>query len=259
MVENLLTLLMLILLQVVLGLDNLLYISLESQNAPPKKQKFVRHLGISIAIAFRIGLLFLLLHLIQFFQDPIFDFHNRFIEGEFNIHSLIVYFGGGFILYTSVKEIWHMISFSHQEVKLNFEKKEESVNKIVIMIVIMNIVFSFDSILSAIALTHVFWVMAIAITVGGVIMIFLSEIISNFLKKHKKYEVLGLFILFLVAVMLLTEAAHLSELKLFGNEITAMNKSTFYFVLTILVIVDVAQSRYKKKFEKIKAEDESFD
>lgn len=250
MAENLMTLLMLILLQIVLGLDNLLYISLESQNAPEKKQKFVRQLGISIAIVLRIGLLFLLLHLIQFFQDSIFSFDNAFIHGEFNLHSIIVYLGGGFILYTSVKEIWHMVSFKNGTATLKKEKKDESVIKIIVMIVVMNIVFSFDSILSAIALTEVFWVMAVAILIGGVLMIFLSEIISNFLHKHKKYEVLGLFILFLVGVMLLTEAGHLSHLELFGNEIKAMNKSTFYFVLAILVIVDIAQSRYIQKLER---------
>ncbi len=251
MVADLITLLMLILLQVVLGLDNLLYISLESQNAPKEKQKMVRYVGISIAIIFRIGLLFLLLHLIQFFQDPIFSFgNNKIITGEFNIHSLIVYFGGGFILYTAVKEIWHMISFQYSTSNNPVKEKEESVNKVIIMIVIMNVVFSFDSILSAMALTHVFWIMAIAIVVGGVLMIFLSEIISKFLQKNKQYQVLGLFILFLVGVMLLSEAAHISDLYVFGNEIHPMQKSTFYFVLAILVLVDVVQSRYQRKLLK---------
>jgi len=66
------------------------------------------------------------------------------------------------------------------------------------------------------------------------------------------YEVLGLFILFLVGVMLITEAGHLSHLRLFGNEITAMNKTTFYFILAILILIDIVQGRYHKKLMKVK-------
>ncbi len=248
--ENLLTLLMLILLQAVLGLDNLLYISLESKNAPKEKQKFVRATGIGIAIVFRIGLLFLLVNIISLFQDPIFGFeNNKIITGEFNIHSLIVYAGGIFILYTAVKEIWHLIAEEKMD-EHDHERKKSSVFNIILMIIIMNLVFSFDSILSAIALTDVLWIMIVAIVLGGVLMIWLSEKITIFLKKNKMFEVLGLFILFLVGVMLVTEAAHLSDLHLFGNEIKPLEKSTFYFIIVILIIIDAVQTRYKNKLTK---------
>lgn len=255
MLENILTLLMLIMLQAVLGLDNLLYISLESKNAPKEKQQFVRNVGIGLAIVLRIALLFVLVNVISYFQNPIFDFHdNNILTGEFNIHSLIVYLGGGFIMYTAVKEIWHLVALENHD--KGEERKNSSVGKIIAMIVIMNLVFSFDSILSAIALTEVFWVMATAIVIGGVLMIWLSGKISAFLQKNKMFEVLGLFILLLVGIMLITEAAHLSHLHLFGHEIHAMGKPTFYFVLAVLVIVDVIQTRYKKKLLKRNREDE---
>ena len=111
----------------------------------------------------------------------------------------------------------------------------------------MNLVFSFDSILSAIALTDVFWVMAAAIVISGILMIALAEVVSNFLKKNRMYEVLGLFVLFVVGIMLVTEGAHLAHLKIFGEEIVPMSKTTFYFILFIMVIVDVVQGRYQKK------------
>ena len=111
----------------------------------------------------------------------------------------------------------------------------------------MNLVFSFDSILSAIALTRVFAVMATAIVISGVLMIVLADKVSEFLKKNRMYEVLGLFILFIVGVMLVSEGGHLAHLDLFGYPIEPMAKSTFYFVIAILVVVDVAQSRYQKK------------
>ena len=250
MAENILTLFMLVLLQIVLGIDNLLYISIESKHAPKNKQAFVRHWGIGIAIAFRIALLFVLVKLISYFQNPFLHLDNEIISGSFNIHGLIVFLGGGFIVYTAIKEIWHMISLEEYH-QIN-KPQNTSVNKIIAMIVIMNLVFSFDSILSALALTNVLWVMIIAIVISGVIMIWLADHVSDFLQKNRVYEVLGLFILFLVGIMLLSEAGHLAHLYLFGNEITAMSKTTFYFILVILILIDVVQSRYQQKLAKIK-------
>jgi len=250
-IENILTLLMLIMLQAVLGIDNLLYISLESKHAPVEKQAYVRKLGIGLAIFLRIGLLYLLTSVIKYFQNPFIHINlPDIITGEFNVHSLIVYAGGSFIIYTAIKEIWHMISIE-DHVKIE-KPKSNSVTKLIILIVIMNLVFSFDSILSAIALTDNLWVMTIAIVLGGVLMIWLSEKVSNFLQKNRMYEVLGLFILFLVGIMLLTEAGHLSHLELFGNKVDAMSKTTFYFIIFILVIIDIIQSKYQKKLSKVK-------
>lgn len=245
MVENILTLLMLVLLQAVLGFDNLLYISLESKRAPVEKQKMVRTVGIGIAIALRIILLYVLVHLIKYFQEPIFsiDWEGVLIT-EVNIHSLIVLFGGAFILYTAVKEIWHLVYLEEHD---HEERKSSSTKKVIAMIVLMNLIFSFDSILSAMALSDVFWVMATAIVISGVLMIWLSDSVSKFLAKNRLYEVLGLFILFLVGVMLISEGGHLAHLELFGNHITPMSKTTFYFIIFILVVIDIVQGRYQKK------------
>ena len=259
MVENLFTLLMLILLQAVLGFDNLLYISLESKRAPAESQARVRNLGIGLAIFLRIALLFILTALIKELQDPILHLpDNGFMTGHFNVHSLIVLFGGGFILYTATKEILHMMSLE----ETHGEKKEaKSPNAIIAMIVLMNLVFSFDSILSAIALTDVMWVMTTAIVISGLLMMLLDGRVSRFLQKNRMYEVLGLFILFVVGIMLLTEGGHLAHIHLFGNEVTPMTKATFYFVIGALVIVDIVQSRYQKKLQakKLKSGDEIAD
>ncbi len=247
MAENIFTLFMLILLQAVLGFDNLLYISLESKNAPKEKQAYVRKVGILMAIVLRIALLFILLKVIDYFQDPVLKLpFTGVLEGSFNIHSMIVLAGGVFIIYTAMKEIWHMVGV--QEVDTDVQNRgKSSVNKVIAMIIIMNLVFSFDSILSAMALTDVFWVMATAIIIGGLLMIWLADKVSDFLQKNRMYEVLGLFILFIVGIMLLTEGGHLAHLLIFGNEITPMSKTTFYFVIAILVITDIVQSKYQKK------------
>ncbi|MEJ6673914.1 MAG: tellurium resistance protein TerC, partial [Polaribacter sp.] len=169
--------------------------------------------------------------------------------------SIIVLIGGGFIIYTAIKEIWHMISSNNLEQDLTADsKRAKSSNAVVTSIVLMNLVFSFDSILAAIGLTSdlenttvAFIVMAIAIIISGVLMLLLADRISLFLAKNRMYEVLGLFILFIVGIMLVTEGGHLAHIKFFGNEIIPMSKTTFYFVLAVLVLVDVVQGKYQKK------------
>ncbi|MFY0629506.1 MAG: tellurium resistance protein TerC [Flavobacteriaceae bacterium] len=265
MVGIIFTLLMLVLLQAVLGFDNLLYISLESKKAPISDQKRVRKVGILIAIALRIVLLFVLVSIIDLFQEP-FAFLTGEIENvvkfAFNGHSIIVLLGGGFIIYTAIKEIWHMIAIKDLSHDVEGDsKRSKSSNAVIVSIVLMNLVFSFDSILAAIGLTSeienettAFIVMAIAIVISGLLMLFLADRISAFLAKNRMYEVLGLFILFIVGIMLVTEGGHLAHLKLFGNEIVPMSKTTFYFVIGILVITDIVQGRYQKKLLKQKEE-----
>ena len=260
--DSLFTLLMLVLLQAVLGFDNLLYISLESKKAPADKQSFVRKMGVGLAIILRIVLLFALMSLIQYFQKPFASLHgNNIMEFEFNVHSIIVLAGGVFIIYTAVKEIWHMMLI--KEHAANEEKASKgSTNMIIFWIVIMNLVFSFDSILSAMALTSgmeyagQLTLMTIAIVIGGVLMIVLADKVSNFLQKNRLYEVLGLFILLIVGIMLLSEGGHLAHIHLFGNPITPMSKTTFYFVIVVLVLIDIVQSRYQKNLLAEKAKQE---
>jgi len=125
-----------------------------------------------------------------------------------------------------------------------------SVASAIFWIVAMNLIFSFDSILSAMALTQVFWVMATAIIISGVMMIWLSDHVAEFLNRNRMYEVLGLFILFIVGILLVSEGGHLAHLALFGYPIEPMAKSTFYFVIFVLVVVDLVQGRYQRKLTR---------
>ncbi|MFT4600934.1 MAG: putative tellurium resistance membrane protein TerC [Arenicella sp.] len=263
---NIGSLLMLILLQAVLGFDNLLYISLESKKVSEDKRKKVRLIGISLAIILRIGLLFILMSLIDLFQDVLLHIEmGTFMFAEITGHSLIVLFGGGFIVYTAMKEIWHMIS--HETLgEEKGAKKYKSANSVIAMIVVMNLVFSFDSILSAMALTSDIGnettelvLMSIAIVISGLLMILMANKVAEFLQKNRMFEVLGLFVLFIVGIMLLTEGGHLAEMKFFGEAIVPMSKTTFYFVIVILVIVDIVQSRYQKKIISIEQAEEDKD
>ena len=243
--HNLVSLGLLILLQAVLGFDNLLYIALESQRAPEHRQALVRRWGIGLAVVLRILLLFLILHLVSYFQGPLFGVHvDGVISGSFSLHALVVLVGGIFILYTATREILVMLSLEEVE---HVERKPASAVRLIALIVVMNTMFSVDSILSAMALTRVFVVMATAIVVGGVLMVWLSDRVAAFLRKNRMYEVLGLFVLFVVGIMLISEGGHLAHVVVFGTEVHPMSKATFYFVIGILVVTDIVQSRYQKK------------
>lgn len=254
--DNLFTLAMLILLQAVLGFDNLLYISIESQRAPVAQQKAVRFWGIIIAVALRVVLLFVMIHLLGALTEPFFTFGwDGVITGGVNFATLVFVFGGAFIMYTAVKEIGHMLSVDHLDSDVE-AKDGKSALQVVLLIVVMNLIFSFDSVLSAIAITDVFPVLAAAIVISGLAMLLLADAVTAFLEKNRMFEVLGLFILLIVGVVLLGEAgqaaAHATHdetmaLHIFGYEIVPMSKSTFYFSVAVLFVVEFIQSGYARK------------
>ena len=253
---NLGNLVMLCFLQAVLGFDNLLYVSIESQRAPVAQQSMVRRWGILIAIAMRIVLLFAMVHLIDWLAEPFFVMNwEGVLTGGVNFATLVFIFGGIFIIYTAVKEISHMLTLDHVGTDIA-ARPARSAGSVIAMIVLMNMVFSFDSILSAIAVTRVFPVLAAAIVISGLAMLLLADGVTRFLEKNRMYEVLGLFILLIVGVVLLGEAgpaaAHAMEneelwIHVFGHSLVPMSKTTFYFSVVVLVIVEALQSGYKRK------------
>ena len=292
--SSLFTLVALILLQAVLGFDNLLYIVIESNKVgDPAAAKKVRQWGIGIAVALRIVLLFLIVSLFELLAEPLLSFANAVIEGEFTVQALVTLIGGGFIIYTAMKEIHHLLQVDH--IEHSEGSGARSIWGAVALIVAMNLVFSVDSILSAMAIANVetanivnaagetlraytagpeaeckrFLIsnpvegavtcepaktyqvplMVIAIVASGVAMILLADRVTDFLKKNRMYQVLGLFILFLVGVLLVTEGAHLAHLKLFGYELQAMSKSSFYLVVGVLIVTDIISNSYQNRLQ----------
>ncbi|MBX2813060.1 MAG: tellurium resistance protein TerC [Myxococcales bacterium] len=252
--ENLGHLVVLLFLQAVLGFDNLLYISIESKRAPEESQASVRRNGILIAIALRVVLLLTIMKLISMLEAPFFEVSiPGVIEGAFTFSVIVFLFGGVFLMYTAVKEISHLLSLHDLEVHSDKDSSTKSAGQVIATIVLMNLIFSFDSILSALAITDVFVVLATAIIVSGLMMLLLADMVSEFIKKNRKYEVLGLFILLIVGVVLLGEGGHAAHLSLFGFHIEPLAKSTFYFSIAVLVLVDVLQSGYQRKLDVMRA------
>jgi predicted tellurium resistance membrane protein TerC len=260
--ENLGNLVMLCFLQAVLGFDNLLYISIESQRAPKASQRSVRFWGIIIAVALRVVLLFTMIRLIESLSEPFFVMNwTGVLEGGVNFATCVFVFGGIFIMYTAVKEIGHLLSMHdlHHE---GAEKSGKSAFQVVALIVLMNLIFSFDSVLSALAITDVFPVLAAAILMSGAAMLLLADGVTAFIEKNRMYEVLGLFILLIVGVVLLGEAGVAAEhathdptmgIHFFGYALIPMSKTTFYFAVVVLFVVEFIQTGYKRKLDAERA------
>ncbi|WP_299150672.1 tellurium resistance protein TerC [uncultured Tateyamaria sp.] len=255
-IENLGNLVMLCFLQAVLGFDNLLYISIESQRAPVAQQAAVRRWGIILAVVLRVILLFTMIQLIDAMAEPFAILNwEGVITGGVNFATCVFVFGGIFIMYTAVKEIGHMLTVHDLSTDVA-AKSGKSATQVVMLIVLMNLIFSFDSVLSALAITDVFIILATAILLSGLAMLVLADGVTRFLEKNRMYEVLGLFILLIVGVVLLGEAgqaaAHAMHddslaLRIFGYEVIPMSKTTFYFSVLVLVAVEVIQSGYTRK------------
>ena len=260
--ENATNLIMLCFLQAVLGFDNLLYISIESQRAPVAQQKSVRFWGIIIAVALRVVLLFVMISLIDALAAPFYTFAwEGVLEGAVNFATCVFVFGGVFIMYTAIKEIRHMLSVEHLGHDVE-GKSGKSAVQVVLLIVMMNLIFSFDSVLSALAITDVFPILATAILLSGLAMLLLADGVTKFLEKNRMYEVLGLFILLIVGVVLLGEAGVAAShamhddsmgIKVFGQNIIPMSKSTFYFSVVVLFAVEILQSGYARKLNAERA------
>jgi predicted tellurium resistance membrane protein TerC len=177
------------------------------------------------------------------------------IEGGVNFATCVFIFGGVFIIYTAVKEISHMLTIHDLSADVEHKSGKSAVS-VVMLIVFMNLIFSFDSVLSALAITKVFPILAAAIILSGLVMLLLADGVTRFLEKNRMYEVLGLFILLIVGVVLLGEAgqaaAHAMHddslaLKFFGYEVVPMSKTTFYFSVIVLFAVEILQSGYSRK------------
>ena len=168
-------------------------------------------------------------------------------HGGMTFHALVVLGGGVFIMYTAIKEIAHMITLEEKEDGSQSDSQPVSVAKVIGWIVLMNLVFSFDSILSAIALTKKVWIISGAIIFSGVAMIALADKVSEFLQKNRMFEVLG----FVCFADCWSNASFrrwsFGTFDFLGeHEVHAMNKATFYFIIITLVIVDLVRSRYQK-------------
>lgn len=224
------------LLEVVLGIDNLVFLTIVTQRLPPQLQARARKLGLTLAWVSRLILLASALWLIKH-TYPLFHLFGR----GFSFHDIFLIVGGMFLLVKSTQEIHYEMEPEAGEEQVI--SKYASFSAVVIQIAILDIIFSLDSVLTAIGLTQRFWLMASAITIAIIAMIFASEPLSRFVNKHPTIKMLALSFLILIGMVLIADAfdTHIPR----GYIYFAMGFSIFVEILNI-----VRRKRRKKKVVK---------
>ena len=225
-----LSILTLTLLEIVLGIDNIIFISIVTDELPEKDQPRVRNIGLLMAMGFRVGLL-LIINVILGLTAPLFTIMEFSISGK----DLILLAGGLFLMGKSVIEIHEKIR-GHKESK--DKKKKVSVGSILAQIVMLDLIFSFDSILTAVGIAYKQEVilMIIAVIISIIVMMIFAGAISRFIHKYPTMQVLALAFLILIGFMLMLEGL--------GEEI---NKGYIYFAVLFSLIVEVVNINIRKK------------
>ncbi|OOG77169.1 TerC family protein [Algoriphagus sp. A40] len=218
-------------LEIVLGVDNIIFISIVSNKLPIEQQAKARNLGLTLALFFRIGLLLGISYIVKFTQ-PLFNIAGH----DFSGRDLILLVGGLFLLFKSTMEIHHKMEGEPEEIKVSAGKTLRSV---LIQIVFLDIIFSFDSILTAVGLVEHVSIMIIAVIISlGVMMTFAGRI-SSFINKHPTLQILALSFLILIGFMLLLEGFHFE-----------VPKGYIYFAVFFSLAVEMVNLRMKGKAGK---------
>jgi len=231
--ESWIALLTLTFLEIVLGVDNIIFISIVSNKLPVEQQAKARNIGLSMALLFRIGLLLGITWIIGF-SEPLFTVLDHAISGR----DIILALGGLFLIGKSTHEINHKME-SHID-GTQTKSVSASLGSVIAQIILLDIIFSFDSILTAVGLTDQVLLMVIAVVIALFIMMTFAGKISNFIAKHPSLEILALSFLILIGFMLMIESV--------GYHVP---KGYIYFAVFFSLIVEVLNIRIRKKTKPV--------
>jgi len=247
--EVIVALLTLTFLEIVLGVDNIIFIAIASNKLPEEEQKKATNIGLILAMVMRIALLFAISWIIAM-EAPWISFDASWIKGGFSGQSLILIVGGIFLLYKATAEIHHKLE-GENEHGADGKKGKASLQSVIFQITLINIVFSFDSILTAVGMTNgifgalIIMIIAVVLSVG--IMMAFATPVSRFVNNHPTIQMLGLSFLILIGFMLIAEGAHEAHLSIFGSEIGAVPKGYLYFAIAFSLTVEFLNLRLRKR------------
>ena len=235
-------------LEIILGIDNIIFISISANKLPKEQQKKATMLGLSLAMITRILLLFSVSYLIAL-KDPFIIINNSWLETGITGQSIILLLGGLFLLYKSTSEIHHKMEKT-TNINSNTNSKTSTFSKIIIQIILIDIVFSFDSILTAVGMTNgidgALTIMILAVIISMVIMMIFANSVSTFVNNNPTIQMLALSFLILIGFMLIAEGAHLSHLKIFNKSVGAIPKGYLYFAITFSLVVEALNMKIRK-------------
>ena len=227
---NWIALLTLTFLEIVLGIDNIIFISIVSDRLPVEKQPLARNTGLLLAMGMRILLLIGITYIIQFSQPLL-----TIADFSLSIRDLILFSGGSFLLIKSILEIHHKMEDENHDMQV---KQKTGILSVVLQIMVLDMVFSFDSILTAIGLTDKLLLMIIAVVISIFLMMAFSGKIARFINGHPTLQVLALSFLILIGFMLVLDALHYP-----------VPKGYIYFAVFFSLCVELINMRVRKKWK----------
>ncbi len=222
-------------LEIVLGIDNLIFIALVADNLPPEYRNKARVIGLSLALGIRVAMLASLAWVMQL-TEPLFSI----LEMDFSFRDLLLIAGGVFLIGKSTLEI-------HADLG-NLEEEREIIARstfrgAIMQIVIIDIVFSFDSIMTAIGIAGNLWVMVAAVVVSMAVMLVASGYISKFLREHPTFKMLALSFILMIGTILVAEGMHLH-----------VPKGYVYFAFAFSIFVESLNTAFRRRRRKAKAQ-----
>ena len=246
-------------LEIILGIDNIIFISIAAGKLEKGQRKKATNLGLILAMGMRIVLLFGIT-LLTSMKKPFWVIDSDWITGGISWQAIILFAGGLFLLYKSTREIHEKIEDKGHDEREVKKAQSTSLTNAIVQITVINIVFSFDSILTAIGMTNgispnpndALILMIVAVVISVIIMMLFANPVGNFVNRHPSIQVLGLSFLILIGFMLIAEAAHISHLIVLGNEVGTIPKGYLYFTIAFSLMVEFFDLRMKKNKKVIK-------
>tara|TARA_B100000809_G_scaffold35204_2_gene30978 strand:- start:17886 stop:18659 length:774 start_codon:yes stop_codon:yes gene_type:complete len=248
-VDTWVALLTLTFLEIILGIDNIIFISIATGKLPKDQQKKATNIGLLLAMVFRIILLLGVSYLIAM-KDALITIETSWLVSHISGQSIILFLGGLFLLYKSTSEIRHKVEGQEEETS-TVKKVTTTLSKTIVQIVLIDIVFSFDSVLTAVGMTNgipgALYIMITAVVVSMAIMMLFANPVGKFVNTHPTIQMLALSFLILIGFMLITEGAHLAHTSFFGQEVGAIPKGYLYFAITFSLGVEALNMKIRKR------------
>ncbi len=245
-------------LEIILGIDNIIFISITTGKLPPEKRKRATQIGMFLAMFMRIALLFGITLLIAM-SKPWLEFDFGWASAAISGQSLILFLGGLFLLYKSTNEIREKVDEPGEEEQDYKKAAGKTFGNVILQIIMIDIVFSFDSILTAVGMTNgvegALYIMIVAVVIAVMVMMQFAVPVGTFVNNHPSIQILALSFLVLIGFMLITEAAHLAHAEFFGSGVTAIPKGYLYFAIFFSLLVEFLNMKMFKNKKKHKKAD----
>lgn len=225
MIDILVPLISLIALEVILGIDNIIFISILADKLPEHQRNKLRYWGIGLAMLMRLALLAFVSWILKL-DTTLFEFMGIAFSGK----GLILIAGGLFLIYKSTREIYHKSEVANEEKPAI--PQQVSFSKMLAEVIVLDLVFSIDSIITAVGMVNELWIMYTAVIVTVLIMLVASKPISQFITKHPSFKILALCFLMMIGVALLAEGFHVD-----------IPKGYIYFSMAFAFLVDIIQMK----------------